>query len=328
MAQLVKVPKGEASRIRSNFHGWARDKTNFPVGRINPFFPRFDLVVKAVDRGRVNPFDDRTGAWRPDFRPTTLNYPALYGHGDLSETGDAAAMAFASIPKWVVSEPRGADLPPIIQPLIHIEALVRIIPQRDTPIDLEAMVGLILELQERDFQIALFTYDQFQSTHSIQRLRRAGIDSARLSIDRTTHYWTFGEKRIPGGRGAALGELKRVSTDGQYMMPYEVSRSAIYDERMSVPVYQEEEGETQFEKEARGLSDIGGTVQKAAGGEDDLIQCVVGATLNAVMNNQRDPDDSILDELRESRGPSDLRQDRSTPNMEQDWGKKYFGGKL
>lgn len=59
---------------------------------------------------------------------------------------------------------------------------------------------LCFELIKRGFPIRRFTYDQFQSADSMQILQAHGIESERVSTDRTTEVWRNLRDLIHDGR--------------------------------------------------------------------------------------------------------------------------------
>lgn len=65
---------------------------------------------------------------------------------------------------------------------VRLDLMLRVKAPPGEEVDLTAVVEFAHWLQERGMGIASVTYDQFQSSHSIQLLQGAGIDAGRLSV--------------------------------------------------------------------------------------------------------------------------------------------------
>jgi hypothetical protein len=115
-------------------------------------------------------------------------------------------------------------------------------------IDLEAIREVLVMLAARGMRFGMVSFDGFQSADSRQLLKKAGIPTALLSVDRNTE---------------AYDTLKEWVYAGRLAMP-DTERSRV------------------FEQEARRLELVKGTkVDHPRGGSKDVADAVAGAVANA-----------------------------------------------
>lgn len=164
--------------------------------------------------------------WEPvfhfedDFQPVQGARYAL--HGDLAVKGDRAGIAMSHIEKWeerteVVEEegqlPRKST---VVVPVVKTDFVVAFTADTsavDTdgsslPREIQIRWARVLcfELMKRGFLVARFTFDQFQSTDTIQILANHGIESERVSTDLNNDVYTA---------------LKDVASDSRLSMPFD-----------------------------------------------------------------------------------------------------------
>lgn len=178
-----------------------------PARAINPYF-RNELAVRAAfhpvaqEPIKVTYVPDGN-TWRPEyeFAPdfVPINGARYAMHGDLAVKGDRAGICMAHVVSQeefddVVYDEDGAEsLVREMRPNVKVdfcisyEADITAIPARE--IQIRWARQLCFELVKRGFNIQSFTFDGFQSLDSMQILEDRGIESDRLSTDRTVEPW-------------------------------------------------------------------------------------------------------------------------------------------
>jgi hypothetical protein len=179
-----------------------RDLAGIPPKVADPFIRNADKVLAARERYVTRqpllsqPWKD--GRLAPGF---VCDHGLLhYGHMDLaysSETGDAAGLAIGHI-SHVVETEEGP------KPYIVIDVACRIVPPPGRQLELSEVREVIYQLLARNFRIRKITLDGFQSTDTMQMLRKRRIHTDLLSVDKQ-------------------------------LLPYQDLRDAIYEERIEFP---------------------------------------------------------------------------------------------
>jgi hypothetical protein len=177
-------------------------------------------------------------------------------HIDLatSPNGDALGLAMGHVDSIVDID--GED-----KPYIVIDMLLRMKARSGTEIQLSEIRKLLYDLRdERRFRLVTVTYDGFQSTDSIQQLRKKRFRATNLSVDKQT-------------------------------LPYEDLRDAIMDERIEFPRYLTyvNIGDTKLEevavRELLQLQDTGKKIDHPAKGSKDLADAMAGVC-STLMGNR------------------------------------------
>lgn len=131
-----------------------------------------------------NPVDN-DGVFSANFLPKMDS--EYYIHVDLSKVHDRCAVALAHVDKWIVNEfDRFGDS----YPVVRVDAIRWWKPSKDRPMDYAEVVGYILALKRRGFNIKLVTFDRWNSIDTMNTLISKGIETDRLSVD-TPHYDDF-----------------------------------------------------------------------------------------------------------------------------------------
>jgi hypothetical protein len=202
----------------------------------------------------------------PDFKPIAGARYAL--HGDLAVRGDKAGIAMSHIEKWderistVENEDGSHEEVSTTVPIIRNDftfgfaADIGATPPREIQIRWARM--LAFELHKRGFYIARFTFDGFQSTDTIQILNMHGIESEKVSADRTDEVWKT---------------LKDVASDSRLKMPF--------DQLLM--------------NELEGLSRVDGKVDHPPGGSKDLADAFACSVTGAIVaGGEEDPNGEEL----------------------------------
>lgn len=213
-----------------------RDLAARPTVAVDPFFSDPSALEAGVEETRAHPFDG-SGRLHPWFRPSS-ELPR-YVHVDLGLTRDACGMAMA----YCESEADRRGSPKVVVELMH-----QIAAPPGGEVELSRPREIILALRNRGFNIAQVSYDGWQSADSRQILRRKGIRTRTVSVDRS-------------------------------LEAYETLKELILDGRLALYRYE------QFLSEAKRLELVRGVkVDHPPGGSKDVADAVAGAVSEAVRN--------------------------------------------
>lgn len=230
-----------------------RDLAGIPPAIGDPFIGSVDKIEACRDRWKV-----RHGNEGPvNDSPTRPAIAAWFkGHGDprkraahidlaYSAQGDALGLAMGHVEGIVDID--GED-----KPYIVIDLLYRMKARPGYEIQLSDVRRLLYDLRdERGFRLKVVTYDGFESTDSVQQLRKKRFLADRLSVDRTT-------------------------------LPYEDLRDAIIDERLEFPPYftfrnlADTKTEEVAVRELMQLEDTGKKIDHPTKGSKDLADAIAG----------------------------------------------------
>jgi len=277
--RVINVPVVLRQRFEHDPAGSLRKWAAESVQAISPFFHEIDSLINSIDKKRINPFNDVSLRFHPDFRCDN-NY-SRYVHIDLASKHNAIGICMVHVPKFVNAPTvGGTQLARGVFPYYVVDFLGRIQPQNmpSKEFDPDEAREIIVHLRDvLNFPIMLITYDQFQSLDSIHRLRSYGFIVEVMSIDRTTHGWRMDIRE--------KNKLKQVSTKGSFAAPMETMRLAIQSGRVSFPFYgPENENYIVSECKSLEMNYVNGCVGHAPHSRDDLVQAVAGAIFNASLN--------------------------------------------
>jgi hypothetical protein len=178
--EMLANPKSHVTRIEGCSARWRlKHNADSPVKLTTPTRVEFEdwFEAKNDPRKRVIHIDMATS-------------------GD----GDSLGMAMGHVPEMV-------EIDGELKPYIMIDCLIRLRAAAGQEIILSDVRNLIYRMKfDLGFRIVKTTIDGFQSTDTMQQLRKKRISAEHLSVDRTT-------------------------------LPYEDLREAIYEERIDFPKY-------------------------------------------------------------------------------------------
>jgi len=178
-----------------------------PSKASNPFFRNEFLVRSAFQEATRAPvtisYRKEGSSWEvdydfaPDFKP--IKGAQYCMHGDLAVTQDRAGIAMAHVVRKEEFESQVQvengetvivrELRPIVKLdfVFAFEAAKGENPPRE--IQIRWARELAYELKKRGFRIKRFTFDGYESRDSMQILEKSGIESKRVSTDRTNEPW-------------------------------------------------------------------------------------------------------------------------------------------
>jgi hypothetical protein len=201
--RIVKVPEELRPDFELDIIQALQDKAGISTSSSDVFFQDttglkkcFKLPMYTEDVIKVD-FYDKTDKLIYHFDRYLRDIPddkIIYVRYDIGVTGDNTGIAICYFDKWkVYDSDRNIRQPILIVPLAV--GLNRFEGQ-ETPV--YHLFEFIMDLNER-FEIGRFTADQFASRQLIQDLRREGIPSDYLSVDRTDEAYVFTKTLINNG---------------------------------------------------------------------------------------------------------------------------------
>jgi len=251
-AEIYHVPIDIRQDFVDDLKKSIKDLCGFPAGAVGKLFDDFNDIENIFSPQLENVYsyiqapaskDPERLIWnqiKDDFFVDFGNHCEFYRapiekryiHVDLAESGDAAGIGIVH-PE--TDEKTG-------RMMIIVDMSLVIIPKQDK-INLDAIALFINDLHKLGrMNIARITFDQFQSSTIIQRLKRMNFEADTFSVDRDTQAYHLLASYIRGGRVKAgkniflknnLKSLQEVRTDS--------GRIKIDHIKVSSPVYQDDE---------------------------------------------------------------------------------------
>jgi hypothetical protein len=256
----LEIPELYREQFMNDPEKALRDLAGIPQAVSDPFISLVNRIEECRDRwiesyGPESPYDD--GKFAPWFAAEdTLPRVA---HLDIAYSGDGDALGLAMGHVREMVEDEDGEL----KPYIVIDALIRIKAPSGGEIMLADVRQIIYALRDvHGFNLQLITADGFESTDTMQQLRRRRFRAEYLSVDRKK-------------------------------LPYQDLKDAIYEGRIEFPPYivtiRKESGAEDVEilvKELSELVDDGRKIDHPIEGSKDLADAVAGVT-TTLMSNRR-----------------------------------------
>eukprot|EP00435_Cladocopium_sp_Y103_P078916 s1_g2655.t1 len=211
-AQIENIPIEYKPDFQSNPDGSLRDVVGISTDTLAPFITQRHKVLESVVRGKDNgllPFVDEQNVdlslhgmpqIEEDELPEDLSVPRFV-HIDLSRVKDRCGIAMVKV-KGMNAVPRQDVVEHL--PYYQCEMAISLKPSQGAEVDIAEVRKWVMLLKNfYGFNIHTISYDGFDSAESIQILRKAGMASKVVSMDRTPE-------------------------------PYEQLRAAIYEDRFDM----------------------------------------------------------------------------------------------
>mgnify|MGYP003393532158 CR=1 FL=1 len=150
-------------------------KATITIDLNDPTLIEDHFLLKAV--GKI-----RASRWQPRLNPEAPRYI----HVDIGLTNDSLGLAMSHVAGRVKNERVNNDgtLSVVSNPFIVVDLMVRIMAAPGGEVDLSKVRAFIFYLRNIGYPIARVTFDQFQSSDSIQILKKENIDSGHQSVDK------------------------------------------------------------------------------------------------------------------------------------------------
>ena len=188
-----------------------RDVLGVSTDTLTPFIPQRNKIIDAVTRWQdmeLKPWAGRQNVILADHGMPQIikeNLPKdrskpRFVHVDLSATKDRCGIAISKILGHQLVEIENGVYENL--PVFMVECAVSIQPDTLNELDIAAVRQWVMNLQSYyGFEIRCVSYDGFDSRESRQLLRKAGINSKLISLDRTSEPYkllkgTFYQDRI------------------------------------------------------------------------------------------------------------------------------------
>lgn len=261
--ECIEIPSAFSAQFRNNPEKALRDLAGIPPATADPFISLVDRIEEARDKwvervGDVSPVTESCTS--PKFFPWFLangdsRKRCLHVDVAISAEGDALGMAMGYVEKMV-------EIDDELKPYIVIDFMLRVRAAPGTEIMLSDVRRIIYDLRDgRRFRLKKVTYDGFQSTDTLQQLRKKRFEAENVSVDKT-------------------------------VLPYEDLREAIYERRIEFPKYMTymNLGDTELVevayKELTELSVQKNKVDHPAKGSKDLADCLAAVTYTLMGDRQ------------------------------------------
>lgn len=250
---FIEIPNAYRKNFESNPEKALRDLAGIPPATSDPFISLVDKIELCRDRwverhGEESPVDENPT--RPTFRDwfrATNDPRRRHVHVDMATSGDGDALGLAMGHVESIVEVDGEK-----KPYIVIDCLIRLKAMPGTEIMLSDVRRIIYYLKEElGFRIYSVSVDGFQSTDTMQQLRKKKYKAEYISVDKST--W-----------------------------PYEDTREAIYEERLEFPPYKTymKKGDDKLVEiavqELSELQDTGRKIDHTATGSKDVADGIAG----------------------------------------------------
>lgn len=207
--KIIDVPEDFRTDFERDIDGSIRDIAGIATVAIVPFISKRESIVQATlnDPERQHPFSvlEWDPAFRANFRWDMMVRPTADGwqpiinpnaprhvHIDFAVTADSVGFVVAhvaqsrEVTRGIVGEEHVEILPEI-----YVDFILRIIPPTGEQIELAVARSLIYELIEHGYHITFVHADSWQSTDTLQQLRKRGLRADVISVDKTPVPYEF-----------------------------------------------------------------------------------------------------------------------------------------
>jgi hypothetical protein len=276
---LLKVPEDYRGDFESDLEGSIRDLAGVATVSVSPFIQRREKLLQAIEPDRSHPFTvealdlSRGGNFKwghlvrtaqdldphgtaAQFEPIINPHAPRHVHIDPSLSGDATGICMGHVAGFTQVVRRDDEQHQYTEraPIIHIDFMLRIVPPAGGEIIMGDVRRIVYQLSRHGFMITLVTMDSWNSAEALQKLAQKGFKSEVLSVDKTRE-------------------------------PYEVMKSAFYENRMRIYDY------PVLLKELRELQDdrIKGKIDHPNGGSKDVADALAAVTHSLIEHSSAMP---------------------------------------
>ncbi len=204
--RVVEIPIEYREDFRRDPEGALRDVCGIATDVISPFITQRHKIIAAIMRGAernlkswvVNPDielgnEELGGSSMPQIIPENLPKDKdrqRYVHIDLSLSRDRCGIAIVKV-SGHIAVTNEAGLTEHV-PHYTLEQGITIKPNASNEIDIEEVRKWVVTLKKYyGINIHTVSYDGFESASSVQMMRKAGIASWKVSMDKTTEAYEY-----------------------------------------------------------------------------------------------------------------------------------------
>ena len=226
-AFVMDIPVEFMDDFESNMEDALRDIAGFSTEAVSQFIQRPKMIQVCTNFEREHPFSKEEwisgspgsfnwgelcikyerqlpgGFTEPAYKPRRNPFALRWCHIDTSISGDCSGFCIAHIERWVdvVRRDSEGNKDVDIAPFYVIDFMLRIWPPPSEQIYMPDLRTMLYQFEDHGFRFIGFSCDQFQSSEMLQQVKRKGIASHLISVDRTTEPYdelksALYEKRI------------------------------------------------------------------------------------------------------------------------------------
>lgn len=255
-AVVEEIPENYRYEFTHRPEDALRDVCGISTVNLSPFITRREKIIEATERwqkgGNTHPVlrdnVDLAEHGMPVLVPDNMDADITtkrFVHIDLSKTKDRCGICMLRVDKMVEVEVEPGLYERV--PYYVVELAISIQPSQAVELDITAVRSWVVNMQaEHKVPLYMVTYDGFNSAESIQTLRKMGIRSELVSMDRTDE-------------------------------PYQLVKRALYQDRLDYPNNEILVKElTQLDRD-----ETSGKVDHPAKGSKDISDAMAGAVYAA-----------------------------------------------
>jgi len=294
---FFKVPVEAIKQFQDSPEAAIRDIGSVASGSINRFFREADKLHLEKDLENNLIFSKYQFYLKKEYHVKNIIKPSAtrYIHIDMGLSEDACGIACCFISNWIPIEGREGRFP-----VFTYDFFQELKPEPGKQLRISAVDDLLISMKEnREVNLGLVTFDQYQSVQSVQDLwEDHGIPSGQLSIDNTTHRVLLPSKiatirsakdykrfLAKAGAQALYGTMREGIGTGNKLAPWFDFRLAMYQGRILLPGFISANFNIMTQMEQEEYYPIENKIDHPPKGSHDGLQAVVGAFFNA-MNNE------------------------------------------
>jgi len=202
---VMEVPTEYLKSFEQDLLMSLRDIAGVATQALHPFIPNQVAVSKCF--GAVKSIFSDTWCDFRDHRVLTFPKRIIapdeprYAHIDLSTSRDSTGVAIGWVERFV--DISRADMVETL-PVIRYDAILEVRPPRGGEILIENIRGMLYKLRDdMGLNIKWVSFDQFQSTDSMQVMHQMGFQVGRVSMDTTTDPYHCLKQALYDGRVVA-----------------------------------------------------------------------------------------------------------------------------
>ncbi len=270
--RVMKVPKSEYRSFSVDPRRFLRDILNISGKAEEPFILHPDRIRKCFNYGIINPFDEINLSFDIDFKCVNPDKPRFM-HIDLAQNKCGAGISMTHMSH--VEEISNREGKMERHPFIQFDFLGSIRAERGSEVEIRDVEDIIYKLTGLGFNIALITFDRFQSVYIRQRLVEHGYVAAQMSVERCSNKIV-----LTAPTETNRDCFKKESTNQQILSAFNSFKSAAYMGLLAIPYH-----ELAFNEIIKaGLLKDKNKIVPLPGMSIDILHSMAGSVFN-LMNN-------------------------------------------
>jgi hypothetical protein len=210
--KVIRVPVEFRREFEKDIVNGLREIAGISTLARHPYFLEVERVFRCMGKHHSIFGEEEVDfvTSRLSIRKAAFFRPELprFVHVDLAISGDSAGLCVGTVVGFMSMRDLGmGENADEMMPIIHIDGILRVRPPQNAEIQFWKIREVLVKLREMGLAIRWVTFDSFQSTDSIQLLRQQAFITGTQSID-----------VVP-------------------CIPYDFTKSAMYDGRIRMPMH-------------------------------------------------------------------------------------------